>query len=207
MSSCPSIDNSTDSRTRLLQAACEVFAAEGYRAGVDRIAAVAGVAKQTLYNHFPGKADLFVAAIGMAVDEMLVSLEGEGRALRERLIGFAVRYREKLLSPTGLGFYRAMVAEAPRFPELAAAFYQSGPRQATDRLRVVLDEAMRCGELRRDDPEFAAITLLSMLVGYERNHFLFSGDAPPAVPDPAEAARIVDCFLRAFASESKRGTR
>lgn len=199
----------TDSRARILQAACEIFAAEGYRAGVDRIAAAAGVAKQTLYNHFPGKAELFAATIRMVVGEMLVSLETEGDDLRARLIGFGIRYREKLLGQTGLGFYRAMVAEAPRFPELAAVFYRSGPLQAKARLRVVLEEAMARGELHRDDAEFAATTLLSMLVGYERSHYLFSGDPPPDA-DPAEAARIVDCFLRAFApeqTESKRGSR
>jgi len=204
MNPCQITDTSADSRMRLLQAACEVFATEGYRAaGVDRIAAAAGVAKQTLYNHFSGKAELFAAAIRMVVGEMLVSLETEGGDLRARLIGFGIRYREKLLSSTGLGFYRAMVAEAPRFPELAAVFYRSGPLQAKARLRVVLDEAMARGELRRDDAEFAATLLLSMLVGYERSHYLFSGEMPPDA-DPANAERIVDCFLRAFAPDTKR---
>jgi TetR/AcrR family transcriptional repressor of mexJK operon len=205
MTTCPIPDNPSDCRARLLQAACEVFSAEGYRAGVDRIAAVAGVAKQTLYNHFPSKAELFAAAVRMAVDEMLESLVGQGGDLRERLVGFGTRYRERLLSPSGLGFYRAIVAEASRFPELSAAFYRSGPQEAVARLRVVLAEAMACGELRRDDPEFAATLLLSMLVGHERSHALFSGESSPAL-DPATAGRIVDCFLRAFAPELKRST-
>jgi len=205
VSSCPLPDTPSDCRARLLQAACEVFSAEGYRAGVDRIAAVAGVAKQTLYNHFPSKAELFAAAIRMAVDEMLESLVGEGGDLRERLVGFGIRYREKLLNPSGLGFYRAMVAEAPRFPELAAAFYRSGPLKATARLRAVLATAMERDELRRDDPEFAATLLLSMLVGHERSRALFSDEASP-MPDPAAAGRIVDCFLRAFAPGPKRST-
>lgn len=195
-----SLDSLTtgDCRSRLLQAACEVFATEGYRAGVDRIAALAGVAKQTLYNHFPSKAELFGEVIRLAVDDMLVMLDDDGLNLRERLCGFGVRYREKLLSPAGLGFYRAMVAETARFPELAATFYRSGPAQTTARLRVLLEGAMLRGALRRADPEFAATTLLSMLVGAERSRYLFSGEAVPD-PDPAYADQIVDCFLRAFA--------
>lgn len=178
----------------------EVFVTEGYQAGVDRIAALAGVAKQTLYNHFPSKADLFAEVIRRATAEFMIALgdDGDGDELGERLRRFGVRYREMLLSPIGLGLHRMLVAEAPRFPELAAAFYEAGPQRTAARLRALLQEAMQRGELRRDDPEFAVTLLLSMLVGAERNCALFSG-TPVPFPDPVQAGRIVDCFLRAFA--------
>lgn len=188
----------TDSRARLLQAAATVFVEEGYQAGVDRIAAQAGVAKQTLYNHFPSKADLFAEVVRQAVSNLLVTLEDDGPDLRARIMRFAVRYREKLLSPSGLGFYRAMVSESTRFPELAAAFYREGPAKTEARLRQVLAEAMNRGRFRRADPGFAATMLLSMLAGAERTRYLFSGPDPDAL-DERHAAEIVDCFLRAFA--------
>ncbi|MDX9994511.1 MAG: TetR/AcrR family transcriptional regulator [Rhodocyclaceae bacterium] len=187
-----------DCRARLLQAAAEVFAAEGYRVGVDRIAAHAGVAKQTLYNHFSSKADLFGAVIQLATQELLVTLDDADLSLRERLIGFGTRYREKLLNPTGLGFYRMLVAETLRFPELAASFYRAGPSETAARMCAVLTEAMRRGELRQDDPQLATTLLLSMLVGTERNDCLFSGVAMP-MPEPSQAGKIIDYFLRAFA--------
>ncbi|WP_126444597.1 TetR/AcrR family transcriptional regulator [Sulfuricystis multivorans] len=191
---------SGDCRKRLLQAACEVFGAEGYHVSVDRIAAQAGVAKQTLYNHFSSKAELFAEVIKNATAEFLVALDDDGTPLRERLVRFGVRYRERLLSTGGLQFYRMLVAEIPRFPELAAAFYESGPRRTAACLREVIKASMACGELRCDDAEFAAGMLLSMLVGAERSQYLFSGETPPEF-DPGQAARIVDCFLRAFAPE------
>lgn len=202
MTSCPISENPADCRTRLLQAASEVFASEGYRAGVDRIAAAAGVAKQTLYNHFPGKAELFAAVIRQATAEFLVALGDDGAGLRERLVRFGASYRAKLLAPAGIGMYRMLVAETPRFPDLAAAFYAAGPQRTAAHLRMVLAEAMRRGELRAGDPEFAVTMLLSMLVGVERSHSLFSAAADQ--PDPAAAERIVDCFLRAFAPEPER---
>lgn len=198
MSVCQDVSAPSDCRSRLLQAACEVFINEGYRAGVDRIADVAGVAKQTLYNHFPSKADLFAAVIRQATADLLVALDDDGEGLRERLIRFGTRYREKLLTQPGLGLYRTLVAETPRFPELAAAFYETGPQQTAARLYVVLDKAMQRGELHIDDPAFAVTMLLSMLVGVERSCRLFSGE-PVSIPDPAEVERIVDYFLRAFA--------
>jgi AcrR family transcriptional regulator len=50
---------SRPARARVLDAALRLFYAEGVHVvGVDRIIAEAGVAKQTFYNHFPGKDDL-----------------------------------------------------------------------------------------------------------------------------------------------------
>jgi TetR/AcrR family transcriptional regulator, mexJK operon transcriptional repressor len=190
--------DSTDCRSRLIQAATEVFIEEGYRASIERVAARANVARQTLYNHFPSKADLFGEVIRQVTAALLITLDGKSEALRERLLRFGIAFREKALSVEGLGFYRALVAATPRFPELAASFYRSGPAQTAARLHLVLQEAMDRGELRSGDADFATVTLLSMLVGAERSHYLLSGEPPPA-PDPGRVAQIIDCYLRAFA--------
>ena len=53
-----------DKRSLLIQTATELFAAGGYTAvGIDKIIAQAGVAKMTLYKHFPSKTDLIVAVL------------------------------------------------------------------------------------------------------------------------------------------------
>lgn len=53
-----------DPRERLLSAAYDLFSRHGTKAvGVDRILDEAGVAKSTLYKHFPSKDDLIVAAL------------------------------------------------------------------------------------------------------------------------------------------------
>jgi len=187
----------SDCRSRLIQAAAHVFIEEGYRASIDRVAMRAGVARQTLYNHFPSKADLFGEVIKQVTAALLVTLDHSSDDLRERLLRFGVAFRNKALSVEGLGFYRALVAETLRFPDLAASFYRSGPVQTAARLRGVLQAAMDSGELRPDDADFATTTLLSMLVGAERSHYLLSGEPPPD-PDPGKVARIIDCFLRAF---------
>ena len=51
-------------RAQLLDAAREVFVAQGYHAAaMDDIAEAAGVSKPVLYQHFPGKLDLYVALL------------------------------------------------------------------------------------------------------------------------------------------------
>jgi len=193
--------DATDCRSRLIQAASDVFVEEGYRASIERIAAKAGVARQTLYNHFPTKADLFGEVVKQATAALLITLDGTDDELRARLVRFSALYRRKVLSAEGLGFYRAMVAETARFPELSATFYRTGPGQTAGRLTGVLRAAMERGELRPAAPEAAAHMLLAMLVESDRSYYLFSGEPLPD-PDEASAARIVDCFLRAFAPDA-----
>ena len=54
----------TTARDRLIDTAIALFNRHGFHAtGVDRIVAVARVAKKTLYAHFPSKEDLILAAL------------------------------------------------------------------------------------------------------------------------------------------------
>lgn len=188
---------SIDTRTRLVLAAREAFMKEGYRASVDDIAARAGVAKQTLYNHFTGKDELFSEAAGIVSATIAVALEGETCDVRASLLRFAASFRERVLGDEGLAMFRALTAEAARFPALAQSFFAKGPEQTATRLADFLGRAMEDGRLRRDDPRFAAEMLMSMLGGVE--HFRRLCAAPR--PDMAESVRIeqiVDCFLRAY---------
>ncbi len=59
-------------RKQLLGAAREVFVAQGYHAAaMDEIAERAGVSKPVLYQHFPGKLDLYLALLDESVAELV----------------------------------------------------------------------------------------------------------------------------------------
>src|SRR5207253_395467 len=58
-------------RMQLLQAAQDVFVAQGFHAAaMDDIADRAGVSKPVLYQHFPGKRELYLALLEQHVDEL-----------------------------------------------------------------------------------------------------------------------------------------
>jgi AcrR family transcriptional regulator len=58
-------------RTQLLDSALGVFVAQGYHAAaMDDIAERAGVSKPVLYQHFPGKRELYLALLEQQVDEL-----------------------------------------------------------------------------------------------------------------------------------------
>jgi AcrR family transcriptional regulator len=59
-------------RAQLLESALDVFVAQGYHAAaMDDIAERAGVSKPVLYQHFPGKLDLYLALLDTACDQVI----------------------------------------------------------------------------------------------------------------------------------------
>ncbi len=59
-------------RAQLLGAARDVFVAQGYHAAaMDDIADAAGVSKPVLYQHFPGKLDLYLALLDQSTDGLV----------------------------------------------------------------------------------------------------------------------------------------
>ncbi len=83
-------------RKQLLAAAQQVFVANGYHAAaMDDIAERAGVSKPVLYQHFPGKLELYLAlldtqaeALGAAVNEALAATDDN----RQRIHGVLSAY-------------------------------------------------------------------------------------------------------------------
>jgi AcrR family transcriptional regulator len=66
----------TARRAQLLLAARDVFAAHGYHAAaMDDIAERAGVSKPVLYQHFPGKLELYRALLTTYADELVTRVE------------------------------------------------------------------------------------------------------------------------------------
>lgn len=137
-----------------------MFAADGYEgASMARIAAVAGVSKGTLYNHFDGKAALFTAYVGGRCDEYLAHVfdgADHGGDPAEVLRGIGKRMVLMMLSDVGLAIYRVVIAEAAKFPALARGFFEAGPARAIAFMAEWLAEETRRGRLSVPDPAFAA---------------------------------------------------
>jgi TetR/AcrR family transcriptional regulator, mexJK operon transcriptional repressor len=151
---------SPEKRIQILAGAASVFAADGYEgASMARIAAVAGVSKGTLYNHFDSKAALFTAYVGEKCSQYLATVfEGadyDGDPA-EVLRSIGKRMVQMMLSDVGLAIYRGVIAEAAKFPELARGFYEAGPARAIGFMAGWLAEQTRRGRLSVPDPEFAA---------------------------------------------------
>ena len=151
---------SPEKRSRILDGAASVFAADGYEgASMARIAAVAGVSKGTLYNHFDSKAALFTAYVGGKCEQHLRRVfdgaDHEGDPA-EVLRDIGKRMVQMMLSDVGLSIYRVVIAEAAKFPDLARGFFEAGPARAIGFMAAWLAEETRRGRLSVPDPAFAA---------------------------------------------------
>jgi TetR/AcrR family transcriptional repressor of mexJK operon len=183
-------------RERVLRAATRSFLAQGYRSSVDHIARRAGVAKQTVYHHFQSKDALFQEVARGLAKRVLVELESGPQDPRAGLLRFARAYRRRVLGAQGIATFRTVVPEVPRFPALARSMYAGSAGVLVERLAAYLAKAMQAGRLRREDPELAAELFLGMLVGQDRLKRLFGVGCEEK--EARRAARIVECFLRAY---------
>lgn len=157
---------SQEKRTAILEGAGRVFASHGYEgASMADITREAGVSKGTIYHHFSGKADLFGAYVGEQCARNLTPLSDPSQSsgtTGETLRGIGLAMVHLLLSPAGLAIDRVVISEAARFPELARAFYDSGPARAITALSGWLAAQAAQGHLVIADPEFAAEQFFSL---------------------------------------------
>ena len=110
-------------REQILQGAMQVFLQSGYAGtSMDRIAAEAGVAKQTIYSHFQDKEGLFKALMEqVTLDRFrsVLSLEDFEGDPAIRLRQLAETYLTKVADQNYLSLTRIIIGESERFPELA----------------------------------------------------------------------------------------
>ena len=105
---------------RILDAAGKVFAERGFDgASVDEIAGVARAGKPTIYARFPGKEALLTAVIERVLRRNTGSCDAA--VIENRLKALAAAILTALLAPETNGLIRVAVAEARRFPDLAAS--------------------------------------------------------------------------------------
>lgn len=210
----PSREDAARLGERILDAATELFLAEGF--GVTSIEAVARrarISKRTFYHRFPDKAALFGAVIHRIIERLRppgdVPLY-EGGNLDEVLRRLARLILRAALAPTALSLNRLMVAEAQRFPELAMIAAREGSRdEAVRQIAALLDREMRVSGLAIDRPQFAAEQFLEIVIATPRRQALGLGNPMTEAELNTWADNCVNLFLngcrfwRSSASGSK----
>ena len=151
-------------RERIVGAALDQVSEGGYAsAGVQAVAARAGVAVGTVYRHFPSKGDLFAEAFRRAsqreLDVVLEVSEADGRSAGERVGAAVEAFARRALAGPVLAY--ALLAE-PVDPavETERLRFRIGYRDAFAR---VLEDGVADGELRPHDTRTVAAALVGGL--------------------------------------------
>jgi TetR/AcrR family transcriptional regulator, mexJK operon transcriptional repressor len=155
-----------DTRAAILRAARPIMLRDGLGGPtLDRVAAEGGIAKMTLYRHFPSKEALFEGLVTAMCDEMRESLENAPTAdpdkpIAMRLAGELSAFTSGLIEPDFLALYRLIVADGWRFPELSRVFDRSGMRVIRRRIAAMLQMGgASADQSRRFAGEVVALSL------------------------------------------------
>jgi TetR/AcrR family transcriptional repressor of mexJK operon len=199
-----------------LAAAESQFLATGFESvTMDSIAKESGVSKQTLYSYFGSKQELFLALVTektrVTSRSVLSSVPRvtDVATARDEVRDLLVAQLTAVMDPEVLALRRLVIGEAVRFPELARALYENGPRVAIASLATVIGDLQDLGLVRIAGPETAtatdtteaaterAATQLNWLVmGDPVNRAMLLGD--DATPTPAQLRAHVDAALDVF---------
>lgn len=189
---------SRDRRQAILAAARRLFLEQGYAGtAMDAIAAAAGVSKATLYSHFGSKEALFGSIVEARCRALLEPLAETGAAdatLADRLRRFALRFTELVTEPEAVALHRLVLAEAPRFPELARIFNACGPERVIARVAEVLRQAAG-EEIGLQHPRAAAELFFTLLMGPWHTRVLLGLEQPDSAVLAARAEQAVGRFL------------
>jgi AcrR family transcriptional regulator len=179
----------------MLVAATEVISERGFGAPVEAIAKRAGVSKQTLYNHFGGKAGLLRALISRRVEDLTAPLaETRGATTEASLAAFGLDLMQAMLSPANIAMTRVAIQGASDMPEIAQAMHETGAVPALDRLARFLEAETKAGRLDVDDPAGAAELFAGMISARQVRTLM----GLPADSDPATLERLCATIAHRF---------
>jgi TetR/AcrR family transcriptional regulator, mexJK operon transcriptional repressor len=141
-------------RDAIRRAALDVFLRRGYaNASVDEIVTESGVSRQTVYNNFGGKEQLFLAVVDDVLDRFHAAMTavvdevalGESDDLARDLTRLGAGW--VALQPEMAGLRRLIVGEAAAFPTLSAQWRERGPDRAQAMLRREFDRLAERGRI------------------------------------------------------------
>lgn len=195
-------------RRSLLDAASALFLERGYeRTTLTDVLDRSGGSRTTLYEQFGGKEGIFLAVmqegciqLGAAFDELAVTDDPPEQVLYN--LGSLLVL--EMLSMRSMPLGRIVIAEGPRFPELARLFWEQGPDKARTQVAdyLVRVAAKEGWELR--NPRTASCAFMGMV----ETAFLWQGLIGLEIKETEEQALsmvrdCVDMFLNGLRPRGK----
>jgi len=139
-------------REAILAAALDEFTERGFAlTRMEDVARRAGVGKGTIYLHFEDKEALFRQLVTTMLGPIVAQVQAmpdEDKPIRAVLERLAAMFVNEIYGTKRRQVLRLIMAEGPRFPQLAEFYFRHVVEPATGVLRRLLERAYARGELR-----------------------------------------------------------
>jgi AcrR family transcriptional regulator len=202
MTSACAATEDTPTRQRILDAALELFARQGYAAtSVRELARAVGLRESSLYNHFAGKEAILHALVGAwGPANWAERLRGPRyRALKDNPAGFCATYAADLLElwcdPREQKFQEMLLAERNLLPAERAHYLDT---LFADEAALVADrfrEFQLAGRITAPNPSETARLFMAGLTYIRLEHFIMPPSPSPRTLVGEALVRFLGNFL------------
>jgi AcrR family transcriptional regulator len=149
-------ERAAERREAIIEAAMDEFITRGFAATrLDDVAKRAGVAKGTIYLHFKDKESLFEELIRTAIVPLVNRLGAgatpAGASIRDLIEGFASSFIREVTTTRRGDLVRLIVAEGPRFPDVADFYYREVVSKGLAGMRAAIEIGIARGEIQHKD--------------------------------------------------------
>lgn len=162
-------ERSEETRGRILAAAAESFARQGYDVtSVDAICRLAGVSKGAFYHHFPSKSSAFIALLGAWLDQLdrrFHAVQAQGGSVPQQIARMADDAGSIFqVAGSNWNILLEFWAKAKAEPEVAASMMAT-LRRYQAMFEALLARGESEGSLQAGDATLGAALLLSVVLG------------------------------------------
>ena len=175
------VDRGVARRHAFLLAAREVFLEQGYEeASVNDVVRRAGGSLATLYAQFGNKEGLFLAVAQDQHERFVQAITPEcvdHLSLEDGLQAIGERYLKAILARDNLAFFRIIVGEGRKFPQLLQRYIATG----ADKVRAVVISFLKSHAAQIENPEGVAPHFLELMRG--RHQYRSLSDETYALSD------------------------
>jgi TetR/AcrR family transcriptional regulator len=200
-------NDSSDRRQQILDAAMGVFSRKGFQQATNKDIADAagGISPGLIYHYFKDKQDLFMAIIReraviiQMVDHIDEFLEQPPQAVLSK---FGHIYLSTVMIPENMAFFRIVLSEISRFPQLSEALYRGAIGKVLQTLVQYLEHQIVLGRLRPHNTQIAARSFMGMFMAHIFLRELFRQSETMTMDKDLVVAQIVDTFLHGLGEYS-----
>lgn len=192
----------------ILDAALALFLQDGFDATtIEGVAGKASVSKQTVYAHFGDKETLFRELIEREVGRRdmpthpLADAMPDSTDLEDDLRTYARWHLRLVMTPHLLALRRRLIGEATRFPALARAWYDNGPRRSIELFAGWFEALHGRGLIHAPDPHAAGEAFNWLVLSTPLNAAMALAWEQPDDALDAHADDAVRIFLAAHAAQ------